>query len=108
MINKKLITDPDADIPKGYVKRMEQRVYYEYRLPHNLPVDEPYKVSYETFDLIMFNMLGIHVLEPVSHLGYIAKIEPKGKKKAKSTYMDTSKWLNKIEERAKEKDKQDP
>ncbi|MDP6527914.1 MAG: hypothetical protein QF858_03500 [Candidatus Pacebacteria bacterium] len=49
----------------------------------------------------MFNMLGIHILEPVSMMGYVAKIEPKKKKKVKSTYMDTSKWLSKIEERAK-------
>jgi hypothetical protein len=107
-VNKRLINNPEADIPNGYVKRMEKRVYYEYNLPNTLPIDETYRVSYETLDLIMFNMLGIRLLEPLSELGFIAKIEPAKKKKVKSTYMDTSKWLSKIEERAKEKNKLDP
>jgi len=107
-VNKKLIIDPDADVPKGYVKRMEKRVYYEYNLPNSLPIDEEYRVSYETLDLILFNMLGIRLLEPLSELGFIAKIVPVKKKKVKSTYMDTSKWLSKIEERTREKGKLDP
>ena len=107
-VNKRLLEDPDAEIPKGYVKKFEKRIEYSYNLPNTFPIDEPYRVAYETFDLIINDMLGFHVMEPLSEIYLIAKIEPKKKKKAKSTYMDTSKWLSKIEERAAQKDKQDP
>jgi hypothetical protein len=63
-LNRRLRDNPEMEVPQGYVKKMETTVGFTHVLPEILYIDEPYKVSYETFADLVFNILDIHLIEP--------------------------------------------
>ena len=85
---------------------MEQQVTYVYALPPYIPVDENYRTVYATVDSLFSELFNFHVLEPVSKIKEIVKIQPAKRPKVLSTYLDTSKWLEKFERNASRREKQ--
>lgn len=73
-LNRKLKDNPDARMPKGYVKKLEKKIDYVYELPRNLPIDESYRTVYETMDTLFNDLFGIHIIEPLSEVYLIAKV----------------------------------
>ena len=83
-LNKKLKVNPNAVIPKNYVKKLDKAVDFVYILPENLPVVESEKTCYEIVDSLFTKLLkgfgaktdhDIHLIEPISEIYYIARAE---------------------------------
>ena len=96
-LNRLLREDPDYEVPQEYVKKLEKQVHFVHRLPETLLVDEPYKVSYETFADIVFDILDIHLIEPLSEVYLTAKAVPRVREKPKSRVMDVDSYMKKLE-----------
>ena len=87
---------------------METAVGFRHELPENLLVDESYKVSYEAFADIVFDILDIHLIEPISHLVYVAKVVPRKKELVKSRVRNIDSYMKKLEKNLNKQKVVDP
>jgi hypothetical protein len=49
-LNRALAIDPEADLPKGYKRVMDNELSVIYRFPDCLPVSDGYQATIETLD----------------------------------------------------------
>jgi hypothetical protein len=65
-MNRRLLNNPDFELPEGFVKKQVLKVEFVYHLPENLPVEESFRVVYSTVDQIFFDLFEFHIIEPIS------------------------------------------
>jgi len=79
LFNKKLKEDPDTPIPDNLKVVYDKEVKFEYKLPDYLPLPESYKNSMMVLDDLFAEVLGLHVIEPISRVEKIKRVVPKPK-----------------------------
>ncbi len=75
-LNKRLAKDPNFQLPDGYQKVTEKEIENKYTRPSYFNIKESKRVAVETLDMIMFNALGIHLLEPMAEVKETLKARP--------------------------------
>jgi hypothetical protein len=63
------------DIPEGFYKVYEREMIFDYTIPEYMPIKESKKLAVETLDNLIFDVFGIHFLEPRGFPQVIPKIK---------------------------------
>lgn len=102
-LNRQLRINPEMEVPREYRKIEEPVVVYNHVLSEVLPIDEDYRISYELFADVVYDILDIHLIEPMSEIYQIVKAVPKKREEPKhSTYFkDAENYRRRIEKNAK-------
>ncbi len=75
-LNKRLAKDPNFQLPEGYQKVSEKEIENKYTIPAYFNIKESKRVAIETLDGIMFQALGIHLLEPMAEVKETLRARP--------------------------------
>jgi hypothetical protein len=86
-LNKRLARDPTFQLPEGYQKVTEKEIENKYTIPAYFNIKESKRVAVETLDYIMFQALGIHLLEPMAEVKETLRARPILKQMTKDKVM---------------------
>ena len=104
-LNKKLHEDPTYPIPEGYSKGVEKIPIYNYRIPESAQgvLSEGQIVATEVFDEFLFELLGVHFIEPLVTIEERPRVRPRvqGMFKPKGDKAEALNYMKKIDRNAK-------
>ena len=87
-LNRRLIQDPNYQLPDGYQKFVEKEIENKYTIPEYFPISESQRVAIEVFDGLLWSMLNIHILEPMAVVREHVRARPVMKLMAKDKIMN--------------------
>ena len=64
-------------MPESYYKVIEKEQVLSYKLPEYLEISEEQRICVELFDEILFNSIGVHLLESLVSYESHTKVKPR-------------------------------
>jgi hypothetical protein len=64
-LNKRLLNEPNIEMPEGYRKVQEKDLKVEFKIPKQINIKKSVKVALELLDSLLFQSFQVHLLSPV-------------------------------------------